>query len=82
MFQDALENTGLKWFICPGAVSPGQKCFACRRCSRYRVESKGAQETQKHVFFLVNFLDDLQRKFQLGNGVKRRLLSLRRRHAG
>jgi hypothetical protein len=40
--------------------------------SATRVESKGAQETQKHVFFLENFLDNLQRKFQLGNGVKRR----------
>ena len=37
-----------------------------------RVESKGAQETQNHVVFLENFLDDLQRKFQLGSGVKRR----------
>jgi hypothetical protein len=78
------KNTGLKWFICPGAVS-GRACratgpeavFSARPevfrlpavLSATRVESKGAQETQKHVVFLENFFDELQRKFQLGNGV-------------
>jgi hypothetical protein len=29
-------------------------------------ESKGAQETQNHVVFLMNFLDELQRKVPVG----------------
>jgi hypothetical protein len=29
-------------------------------------ESKGAQEAQNHVVFLMNFLDELQRKVPVG----------------
>lgn len=87
MFHEALEKYRAEMVhlprSCVGASLPAtgpEAVFSARPevfrlpavLSATRVESKGAQETQKHVVFLENFLDDLQRKFQLGNGVKRR----------